>query len=256
MLNKLLIFFTVLTLGVSAGCVTTTTNRHVDTEAAHDTRVQLGMQYLSVGRRDNARRQFSQALDLQRNSSEAYQGIALVHQGYGEMEAAGEAFRKAMRFATDKTRSDIQVSYGQYLMELNRDQEACRLFERSANDFDYQNRARALLFAGRCAERTGNSERAQAAYEHALNLNEHFAPALMELSEVYYRQGQFARAKRLLDRLEDVSQPTPRSLLLGIRIERTFGNKENEARYVNTLKTMYPYSKELLEYQSFYEGNK
>ncbi|HEY0894045.1 MAG TPA: type IV pilus biogenesis/stability protein PilW, partial [Cellvibrio sp.] len=39
------------------------------------------------------------------------------------------------------------------------------------------------------------------------------------------------------------------ALLLGIRLERVFGNKDKEASYLLVLKNRFPYSKEYLEYK-------
>ena len=48
------IFLSVVLVGVLAGCVTTTNRAPVNTDAAHDKRVELGMKYLEAGKRDNA----------------------------------------------------------------------------------------------------------------------------------------------------------------------------------------------------------
>lgn len=242
-----------LCITVLAGCVTTSNQRPVDIEAAHDKRIQLGMKYLEVDRRDNARYQFSRALKYKKDSASAYQGIALVHQANGEMEPAAEAFQKALKLANDENRSAIFVSYGRFLMDTGKAAKACPYFERAAEDYDYTQRADALYLAGRCAAKMGNHAREKAAYEHALNLNSSHVPTLVELAEIYFANGEYPKAKRLIDQLEKVSTHTARSLWLGIRIERIFGNKNKEASYAVALKNLHPYSKEYLEYKRLTE---
>ena len=236
--------------GVMAGCVTTTNRTPVDTDAAHDKRIELGMKYLEVGKRDNARYQFSKALEMKKNSAGAYHGIALVHQSNGEAKHAEEAFKKALRYAEGGKKSPIYVSYGRYLMQTGEPREACEYFEKAANDFDYQGRPEALYAAGQCALATGNTARVKPAYEHALNLHQDFVPPMVELAEIYFREGEYAKSKRLLSRFEKLAQPTPASLWLGVRIERVFGNKDKEASYALALKNLHPYSKEYLEYKN------
>lgn len=234
----------------TAACVTTTNRTAPNPKAAYDKRIELGMKYLGIDKRDNARRQFSKALELNKSGPEAYHGIALVHQANGEMKPAGDAFEKALRLADDKkTISPIAVSYGKYLLAQGETREACPYFERASDDYDFPRRDEALFLAGQCAAATGNASRAKTAYEHALNLNQSFSPALIELAEVHFNEGEYAKSKRLLDRFMQLNKPTARSLWLGIRIERVFGNRDKEASYVLALKNMHPYSKEYLEYK-------
>lgn len=249
-MNKyFLLFGMISSIFVTQGCVTTTNRAEVNTESAHSTRIELGMKYLEVGKRDNARFQFSKALKLKKNSAEAYQGIAMVHQANGEMEPAAKAFDKAMDYADDSNRSAIQVAYGKYLLETEETKKACEYFEQAAGDYDYPVREEALYLAGQCAGMLGNHQRERAAYEHALNLSPNYAPALIELAEIYFTAEQYAKSKRLLDRYATLAKPTARSLWLGIRIERIFGNRDKEASLALALKNLYPYSKEYLEYQ-------
>lgn len=238
-----------------AGCVTTTNQTPVNLESALDKRIQLGMKYISIDKRENARFQFSKALELDKRSAEAFHGIALVHQANGEFEPAADAFSKAMRYANDKNRSGIYVSYGKYLMDQKKTEDACEYFEKAAVDYDYKQRSEALYLSAQCAEEIGNTARVKPAYEHAINLNENYAPAMIELADIYFVEGEYAKSKKLLDRYMTVVAPTARSLWLGIRIERIFGNKDKEASYALVLKNRHPYSKEYLEYRNLKLNN-
>lgn len=242
------VLFVIACLSIQ-GCVTTTNRVEVDRDSAHSKRIELGMKYLEVGKRDNARYQFSKALNLKKNSAEAFQGIAMVHQENGEMEPAADAYEKALKYADDSNRSPIQVAYGRYLMEIGKTESACKFFEEAAGDYDYATREHALFLAGQCAAKLGNKLREKSAYEHALNLKSNFTPVLIELAEIYFKEERYSRAKQLLDRYSSLTSPTARSLWLGIRIERIFGNRDKEASFALALKNLYPYSKEYLEYK-------
>ncbi|MBC6905728.1 type IV pilus biogenesis/stability protein PilW [Saccharophagus sp. K07] len=242
-------------IGSLSACVTTSNKTQAKPDAAHDKRIELGMKYLEVGQRDNARWQFSKAMELKKNSAQAYHGVALVHQANGELDHAEKAFKSAFRYATPKELSPIAVSYGRYLMEVGEAKKACEHFEKAAGDFDYKARPEALYLAGQCAQKTGNTARVKPAYEHAINLDPQYVPPMVELAEIYFQEGEYAKSKRLLSHFEKLSKPTPASLWLGIRIERIFGNKDKEASYALALKNLHPYSKEYLEYRRFTEQN-
>jgi type IV pilus assembly protein PilF len=243
----------ILVAGLLVGCVTTTNRGPIKTDAAHDKRVELGMKYLEVGKRDNARYQFSKALELQKNSPRAYHGVALVHQANGEMGHAEDAFKKALRYATGTQRAPIFVSYGRFLMDQKESHKACDYFEKAAADFDYKGRSDALHQAALCAQATGNTQRVKPAFEHALNLNPDYLPSILPLAEIYFGEGEYDRSKRLLSKFESLSKPTSASLWLGVRIERVFGNKDKEASYALALRNLHPYSKEYLEYRNSVE---
>ena len=237
-------------------CVTTTTGVAVskDKKAAHSTRIDLGMKYLSVDRRDKARWQFNKALELEKNSPLAIHGLALVHQANGEAEPAEKLFLKAIKLAQDKTmKSGFEVSYGRFLYENDRTKEACPLFESAAADYDYGRRSDALYMAAKCAEKIGNFARVKPAYEHSMNLNARYTPSMIELAEIYFAEGDYANSKKLLDRFMKLTNPTARSLWLGVRIERIFGNADQEASYALALKNLHPYSNEYLEYKRLLE---
>lgn len=232
-----------------SSCVKTTNQRIVDPDSAHDKRVELGMQYLGIDKRDNARRQFTKALEYEKNSAEAWHGIGLVHEANGETEPAGKAFQKALRYADEDDRTPIAVSYGKYLMNQREASKACPYFEEAGADFDYNRRAEALYLLGQCSEVIGDAARVKSSYEHALNISDRFTAPMVDLAEIYFNEGEYTRSKRLLDRFLVLSKPTAQSLWLSIRIERVFGNRDKEASHALALRNLFPYSKEYLEYK-------
>lgn len=233
-----------------AGCVTQTNRPAVNTDSAYDKRVELGMNYLSVDKRDQARWQFNKALEFKKDGAEAYHGLALVHQANGEMQPAGKSYQKAMRLATKSEMAPILVSYAGYLTATGERKKACESYEKAAADYDFPGRADALYQAAKCARDIGNVARVKPALEHALNLNPQFSIALLDLAEIYFNEGRYPATKQLFDRYNASNKPTAQSLWLGIRLERVFGNVDREASYALALKNLHPYSKEYLEYQN------
>lgn len=239
----------ILALGLSA-CVTTTTGGgEVNEKQALETHLRAGMGYLQHDNRDAARRHFNSALELDDDSAEAWQGIAILHQLNGEVELAEKAFKKALRGDSSISESSTYLAYGRFLYEHERYDDAYSYFEDAARDINYPSRSTALLFVGRTSLKLDKPERAKAAFEHAVNLDKRQADALIELAEIYFSERNYPQAKAYLDRFAKLTRHTPRSLWLGIRIERVFGNKDKEASYALALRNMHPYSKEYLEYK-------
>lgn len=245
------LFFIISLLGL-VSCVTTRSDGkgNIDKAKALEAHITLGMTYLQKNNRDGALNAFSRANKLDPKSAEAYQGLALVHQLNGERKLAEENFKKALRGRADFSMSGVGVSYGKFLLEDGRYDEALHFFQEASEDITFPSRANALYLIGMSALRTGDKTRAAGAFEHALNLNDKHAAASIELAEMRFAEGEFASSKKYLDQFTANTKPTARSLLLGIKIERIFGNKDNEASNALALKNMYPYSKEYLEYKT------
>lgn len=247
----------IMVMGLTA-CVTVKEpgRPKVDKKEVLEANVNLGMGYLSEGQRDVALRAFTKALEIDSRSPKANQGMALIHQINGEFEMAEQRFRKALKSRSDESKSDIEYSFGRFLMERERYDEALEYFERASKDLTFSGRVNALFNLGLCAEKMGKKDRAQASYEHALNINSSFAPAAIELAHKMFEEGNYAEAKKYLDVFARNSRQSPRSLLLGIRIERIFGNEDKEASYALALKNLHPYSTEYLEYKKMLEAER
>lgn len=248
--------FIVFVVLFSLGCVTTTDapkKKPIDKRSAVEDYVQMGMRYLNNGSRDSAVGAFAKALEIDHKSAEAHQGVAMVHQLNGENELAEKSFKKALKGRADFSMSGVKNSYGRFLFENGRTEEAMEYFEEAGRDLQYRGRANAMLMVGRCAIILGHNVRAKGAFEYAINLNPKLAAARLELADMFFQERDYAEAKKYLDQFATGSRHNPRSLWLGIRIERIFENKDKEASYAMSLKNLHPYSKEYLEYKKYIE---
>ena len=86
------------------------------------------------------------------------------------------------------------------------------------------------------------------------NLKPELPSPVIELADLAFQEQDYASAKRYLDRYHKLTKPTARSLWLGIRIERIFGNKDKMASQALALKNLFGYSKEYLEYKQLIEN--
>lgn len=238
------------------GCVSTssTVERSVDPKKAIETRLELGMKYLEAGNRDQALRQFLDVLETDKKNPRGLQGLAMVHQLNGEPEDAENNFLMAIKYADKTNISQIRYAYGLFLIRQVRYADAQDQFEEVAKDLAFPDRAASLYFAGRCALEQDNLVRAKAAFNHATNLKPGLPSPVIELADLAFQEQDYSSAKRFLDRYHKLSKPTARSLWLGIRIERIFGNKDKMASQALALKNLFGYSKEYLEYKQLIEN--
>ena len=236
---------------VLTGCVQTQptgSKRVVNKQKAVESYITLGMAYLQQGSRDAARRNFEKALEINRRSHEGHNGMGLYYQLTGEIELAEESFKRALREESNYT--PARVNYGAFLYGRQRYQEAYDSFEQAARDLTYDRRALVLAYVGQTALKLDNKVRAKSAFEHSLNVDNRLPLPMLELAQISFDEQDYAAAKQYIDSYATVSKASPKSLWLGIRIERIFGNKDKEASYALALRNLHPYSKEYLEYKA------
>ncbi len=233
-----------------SGCVSEGSGkpkRPVDKAKSLDLHIQLARGYIDRGNRESARHHLRKAADIDKNSPEATETMARLYQLEGESKLAEETFKKAIKAKKNFTLA--HNDFGVFLFGAKRYEEAFAQFELAASDLDYDGRAAALVNVGRTALLLGKNDRAKAAFEHASVLDRNSADAHIELADINFQAKDYAKAKEHLDRFQTTGQQSPRALLLGIRLERVFGNKDKEASYLLVLKNRFPYSKEYLEYK-------
>lgn len=248
-------FLGLFLIALLGGCVTTglPERKEVNLDKALETHVQLGLRYLQSGdNRELARRHFNKALELGRKNPLAHHGLALLYQADGELKVAESHFKKALRY--DDNFPMARTNYGVFLYNQERYKEALEQFRHASTDLTYNRRFFALVNYGRTAGRLGMVEEAERAYTRALALNANLAVAQLELAELKFEAGDYTVAKQYLDKYSERNRQTPRSLWLGIRIEKVFGNRDKELSYALALKNLYPYSAETLKYQEL-SGN-
>ncbi|MFT6201365.1 MAG: type IV pilus assembly protein PilF [Granulosicoccus sp.] len=238
-----------------SACITTSTGKAPppDPERAFNAHLNLGLTYLQKDNREASRRHFEKALSLQPDSADVHNGLGMLYQLTGEADLAEESFLRALK--EDANFSQGNVSYGRFLFEQARYEESYNFFEKATRDVSFEQRAIALTYLGQTALKLNRKLKAKALFEQSTNINNKLALPLIELSELYFDEKDYAKAKTNLDEYVEFVGRTAKSLWLGIRIERIFGNKDKEASYALALRNLHPYSQEYLEYKKALENN-
>jgi len=203
---------------------------------------QLGVEYMKSGNYDTAIVKLKKALEDDPNYSSAYSMLGEVYRRTGQMDKAEEFFRKAVDL--DPKDSGAWSNYGQYLCQVGRYEEADQMFEKALANPLYPTPEIALTNQGVCAARQGDLGRAEEKLRAALDRNPNVPEALLEMGEVSYRQGQYLKARGYLARYAEVAKHSPRSLWLGVRVERQLGDADAVGSYSVALKGRFPESEE------------
>ena len=240
-----------LLLTLLAGCVTDIDpiRPKVDVAKAEQAHVDAGFAYLRNRDKESARRHFQRALGLNASSGGAYTGLALVYQYDNDAPRADEYFQRALALQPENSRA--RFNYSSFLYQEQRYQDAEKHLLILADDVSYNRRYLALMNLGRTQLQLGDEDGAVKHLRQALGLNPRLALANIELARIFFERKEYPTSKFYLDQynVSKRGRPSAASLWLKVRLERIFGNKDQEASAALALKNMYPYSDEYLQYK-------
>lgn len=236
---------------ILSGCVTTETGgigSKKDPDKSLEYSLQLARGYINDRNWDAAKRHLKHAMEIDDESAEIFEALALVFQNTGEIELAEENYKKSIRL--DPKASRVRNNYAAFLYFLKRYQEAAEQLEVVVTDTLYRRRSVALTNLGRCYRQLDKLDKAEEAFRRALLLERDSATLMFELAEVHYLQGDYPQAQKYYDGYRaKVKQQAPQALLLGIRLADKFGNQNARSSYLLALKNLYPTSQAYLDYK-------
>ena len=222
-------------------------NPHRDRDAIALTNLNLGVEYMRAGEYRLAMEKLQRARAVKPDYYPVYNALGLLYQKLGLPEDAEENFLYALKLKPDN--SSTLNNYGQFLCAQDRFEEAETHFLAAAENPLYQTPELPYTNIGTCAYKNNLSDKASDYFQKALSLNPVIPVALIHLSEINYDAGEYNAARNYLERYLVSSRHTPKSLWLGIRIERELGDKDMESSYSMLLRNQYPESEEAKKLQ-------
>lgn len=207
--------------------------------------IQLAVEYLRQGQTGTALTKAGHALAAAPDNPQAHNLIALIYQRLGQVSLAERHFRAAI----DRQPGDPYIlnAYASFLCNQGRFAPARSRYEQALANPGYATPWVALTNLGTCARQSGDQRRAETYFHRALRVNPRFGPALAALADLSHRRGRYRSAGDYLDRYFKVAQPTPRVLLLAVRVERRLGARARADTYARMLRQRYPDSPEVLQ---------
>lgn len=240
----------VMMLTLITGCVTEATNgpfKKADKQKILESQIRLGVGYLRNRNYQLAKENLQKALDVDPKSAEAHNYFGLLYQLELDPEMAEEHYKKAIHYDPDYAAA--RNNYGAFLFEQKRYKEAVKQLEKAADDKLYRNRSQVYENLGISYLQLNDKADAEDAFTKAVALNPNQARALLELADMRFQERNYIKARGYYNRYKRVANPTARSLWLGIRLARIFGNKDEEASLALALKNIFPASPEYKAYK-------
>jgi type IV pilus assembly protein PilF len=206
------------------------------------TQTQLGATYLARNQLDIAQQELDVALDLNPDDSQANHIMGLLQIRLKNDAKAEQYFRRAV--SEDPNNSDARNSYGAFLCERGRLDEADAQFRAAIKNPLYKTPEQASLNAAICKLKKPDKNAAAGYFRTVLRYNPRQPQALLELARFSFDTGEMLSARGFIQRYFEVSADTPEALLLGFRIERALGAKDAQATYALRLRGKFPESAE------------
>ena len=207
-----------------------------------DIYVNLAAAYMRNGQMAVALQQAKKAIRIDPDNSNAQNVIALIYTRLGESGLAEMHYRTGLNAAPRDPY--IRNSYGTFLCQQGRYQEAEQEFVNALKNPLYQAPELAYTNAALCTADEGNRERSKAYLRKALQANPNFAPALLQMAKLSLMDGDFSDARIYLQRFATVAPHNAESLWTGIQTERALDDQDRAASYLLQLKSGFPDSPE------------
>ena len=203
---------------------------------------ELGFQYLQQGEYEIAMQKRNKSLEADPNHVPAHNAFGLLHSALGQHDDAERAFQRALRL--DPGNSAALNNYGQFLCRRQRYADGQRQFLKAVENPLYRYPAVAYSNAGTCAFEAGDLNAAETHFRAALERDPSLPQALLQMCDLSVRLERYLPARGYLQRYLEVARHTPRTLWLGIQLERALGDRNAVASYALRLEKNYPDSNE------------
>ncbi|MFC5707334.1 PilW family type IVa pilus biogenesis/stability lipoprotein TapF [Aeromonas eucrenophila] len=237
------------------GCVTETTyagqnstQREVgpDLEAAAQTRLDLGLQYLRQGNAEQAKFNLDRALKYDPSNSQVYIGFAYFYQHVGDFKASEANYKKALEI--DPTNADAMNNYGAFLCNRGRFDEADKAFLQAVSQPNYVKIADTYENAALCALQNHRNEQASEYYRLALGYNPRNPGLLLDMAELSMKDGKLPDVQSYLVRYAEVAEENEDSLWLRLRLAQAMDKPALLHQFGTELVRQYPTSQQAKRY--------
>ncbi|HXH02505.1 MAG TPA: type IV pilus biogenesis/stability protein PilW [Candidatus Competibacteraceae bacterium] len=212
------------------------------TAEAAQLNLKLGVGYIQSGRYEIAKEKLYKALEYDPGLVEAHNALGVLYEEQGEMAQAEQEYGRAVELSPDYQLA--VMNYARLLCLNGKHAEGEQRFLTVIAKNQREMLAAAYTGAGLCARELKAADRAETYLRKAL-AEEPDAPApLLELADLLYAQDQAQQARGLLQRYHSLAGYSPRSLLLGVNIAQSLGDKALRREYSQLLQSRFADSAE------------
>jgi type IV pilus assembly protein PilF len=214
---------------------------HVTNDVA-SANLNLAIAYLKQGDYNGALEKLEKARAADPAHSATYNVFGLLYQKIGDNKKAEKNFKRALSLNSNDSSS--LNNYGNFLCQQNRLEESKKAFLKAAENPFYKTPEIAITNAGLCLYNNQKKDEAKNYFQQALQINPRVPQALIKMCELALDDFNYLSARAYIQRYQQVSRHSARSLWLGIQIERELGDKDAVSSYALLLKNSFPDSDE------------
>ena len=226
---------------VLSSCASWTGNSDKEEDLA-SIHLQLGVRYMDLNKLEIAKENLLLAQEKDPNNAQVHNAFAFLYEKLNDYDKANEQYEKALDLTPDDW--SVQNNYGRFLCERGDYEQGMALLTQAISTQLNDRQWLALTNAGRCQLAMKQQQSAKAYFKQALNLNNAYPPALLEMQKLSYQSGDYWAAKGYLQRYLSVASHTSGTLFFAVYTERALGNVELAKEYQNLLLEKFPLSDE------------
>lgn len=205
--------------------------------------VEMGIAYMREGQDEVAMKKLRRAIEVDPNSPDAHNVLAILYERLGETERAGKHYGRAA--ALNPRDPFIRNARGSFFCKQGEYESALQEFDLALENPLYSTPWVALTNAGLCLERAGDKVKAEDYYRRALSENKRYAPALFQMAELTFEQHSDMSSRAYLERFHSVMPATAASLWLGVQVESRLGDRVKAVEYKRQLLKDFPDAPEI-----------
>ncbi|HYW57894.1 MAG TPA: type IV pilus biogenesis/stability protein PilW [Polaromonas sp.] len=217
-----------------------------DTRKRARIRLELASNYFQQGQTNVALDEIKQALTADPTFVDAYNLRGLVYMRLNDNALAEDSFRRGMGISPRD--GDVLHNYGWLLCLQARYPESSALFERAITSPTYTGQAKSMTMHGICQVRAGRNAEGERSLLQAFELDAGNPVTSYHLANALFQRGDLPRAQFYIRRLNNSDLANAETLWLGIKVERSLGNREAMMQLVGQLKKRFGQSREAAAY--------
>lgn len=209
-------------------------------------RLELAANYFQQGQTNVALDELKQALAADPTYADAYNLRGLVYMRMGDNALAEDSFRRAMTL--NPRDGGVLHNYGWLLCQQKRYSESIALFQRAVAIPQYGDQAKTLMAQGICQIGAGQAAEGERSLLQSYELDAGNPITGYHLSQALFQRGDLSRAQFYIRRVNNSDLARAETLWLGIKVERSLGNREAMLQLASQLKKRFGQSSEAAAY--------
>ena len=237
---------TVVLLGLTAGCVSTTTTTNErkmqPSGDAGDINYQLGTEYYRKGNFDLALDRLERAIEQEPRNADAHSLLALTFAQLGNNRLAIESFDRAVQLAPNNI--NVRNAFAVYLCQQGEYDDAQQQFDRAINIRENDNAYMMMTNAGVCIAKRPDLALAEKYFRDALAIRPSHGEALIQLAALKHKTEDNLLARAFLQRYLASNPASSGVLYLAVQVETELGDDRAATDYMNQLMRDFPESAE------------